>query len=223
MTQATRLFFETLFVLLLSAGVCSTPAIVEADDAVVVDGISAIVGNRSSNESDAQPVLLSDITFDAILITSLRLGPGAGYEDPAEKDWEKARRQAVLVRLLAAQARLLHETVTSDDKQAIRDEISTLAGGDMTLYRVLARHGIDPQLIDIFIENVALALTQIQYFEEQTDLIQRSRRANERHKEKRGSRLRGAFRALVAKQHANEQIKRWIKELIAGGHIRIIR
>lgn len=206
----------------LVAGVLGLPTNGQGSEAVVVDGISVIVGNRSSNESEAQPVLLSDITFHAILMMATRLGSAAGFNSFEEKDWEKARRQAVLIRMLAAQARLLHETATSENKRAIRDEISILVGGDVVLYRILARHGIDPQLIDIFTENAALALTQIQYFEEQADLIKRSRIGRNDERRKRSSRLRGVFRELV-KQQENQQITRWINEVIAGGYIRIIR
>ena len=197
------------------------------DDLILIDGISVITGSQTSNESDATPVLLSDVAFEATLIQASRLGPGGVIEDTTPEDWLRARRQAVLLRLLAAKARYLHESASDVDKEALQAEITAMVGGSGAMTKILARAGLAYKDLAVFSETAALALTQIRYFEEQVELPSMGRRrdlAAGSRSDRAGARdIVGRYRKMIIEDHTETQMKRWISELIDSGHIRMVR
>lgn len=140
-----------------------------ADEPVIpADEISILIGGTEAGESDAQPLLRSDMEFEAFLIVTGKEGPSGLLKIPTKEDWRQAREQAVVIRLLADQARRLHETAAEEDKESLRGEIVRRFGGEASLNRFLARIGMKRDAVARWVENAALALTQIRFIKEQT-------------------------------------------------------
>jgi hypothetical protein len=201
---------------------------VDADDeSVIVDGISVLSGSRTSNESDAVPLLLSDIEFESTLILASRMGPAGIGQRPTADDWARARRRATLIRLLAGQARHLHEVADSLIKRQLLHQVAYDLGGEEALERLLTRIGMKRQALDSWIENAALALTQIQYTKDQVERPSRREVEARAIAEVGGSAdwglVREKYRLLILKEKTDAQIERWLKEVEGRGHLRIIR
>jgi hypothetical protein len=219
-----RRYFPQHILLPLVPLVFASIALADDDEsAILIDGISVITGSQTSNESDATPVLLSDVEFEAMLIRAASLGPGAVLERIASEEWQRAQRQAVLMRLLAAQARYLHEQASEEEKSAIRAETIAMVGGETAMDRLLARLGLGFQELDLFSETAALALTQIRYFEEQVELPKPRKGPRRRPRFDKEDPISKRYRRLVLQEQAEEQIIKWISDLIENGHIRMVR
>ena len=203
----------------------------QANGTVLIDGISVITGSHTSNESEATPILLSDIEFEATLILASTLGPGAILDSTSPQDWRRAKRQAVLLRMLAAQARYLHETASETDTHSILKALTRMVGGESAMSTLLTRLGLGFQELTLFSETAALALTQLQYFEEQVSLSSWHKGRHRRNRQRRDRERRAAvdknfvsgYRHLVGPKQTEAQIEKWITDLMDNGHIRTIR
>jgi hypothetical protein len=233
--RTVRFFGKAAFLLAVAVPHFSPLHAEETENVVLVDGISVITGSQTSNESDAISVLLSDVEFDATLILTTKHGATGALRDPTESEWRRAKRHAVLIHLLAAKARYLHETASDEDRQAIQDEITAMVGGESAMSTILARLGLGFQDLSLFSETAALALTQIRYFEEQVESSPSSRRGR-RHSRRPGpdkrasapntTTAKGTFlrmKNLIETDGAQSQLQNWIAELIENGHIRMVR
>ncbi len=196
------------------------------DNALIVDGISVLSGSRSANESEAVPVLLSDIEFEAVLIIASRMGPAGLDHRPTEDDWVRARRRATLIRLLADQARHLHETAAPLIKRQLLNQVVYDLGGEEALDGLLARFGMRRSALDSWVEDAALALIQIRYIKDQVE--RPSRRDVEAKARAAGAtqpdtEKREEYRRMILEEKMDKQIEKWLEETRQRGHIRIIR
>jgi len=196
-------------------------------DPLLVDGISLLSGGPTANESDAVPLLLSDIEFESAIILTARMGP-AGLSHPASgDDWLRARRRATLVRLLAGQARHFHETADPAAKRALLKQVIYDVGGEEALGKLMSRFGMRRSDLDRWIENTVLALTQIRYMKDQVELPSRrdveAKALAEEGRFPDSPSERERYRRMVLEEKTDEQIQKWLEQTSKRGHIRIIR
>ena len=195
--------------------------------ALLVDGISILSGGPTANESDAVPLLLSDIEFESVLILTARMGPAGLSHPPSGDDWVKARRRATLIRLLAGQARHFHETADPDMKRQLLSQVIDDVGGEEALGKLMARFGMMHSDLDRWIENAVLALTQIRYMKDQVELPSRrdveAKALAEEGRFPDSPSEREQYRRMVLEEKTNEQIQKWLEETSKRGHIRMVR
>ena len=166
--RVARLFVTTGFLVYVRPASATEPVI-------LVDAVSMLKSN-AAGDPDAVPILLSDIEFEAALLISGRDGPSGLLESPSPKDWRQAKERALVIRLLADQARRLHETASPEDKQALFEEIVGNLGGVGALNQLLARTGVPRDAVDRWIENATLALGQLRFLRDQIALPVQQRR-----------------------------------------------
>lgn len=205
----------------------AAPAEEPAEPGLVVDGISVLSGAHTANESDATLLLLSDIEFECVIIFASRVGPAGLNQTPTREDWIRARRRATLIRLLAGQARNLHETVDSDIEKAVLEQIEYDVGGKEALSGLLARLGMPRSALEKWIEDAALAIQQIRFTKEQVELPSRreveAKALGDRGRLPNSPAAREQYRRLILEEKTDAQVELWLEELSKRGHIRIVR
>jgi hypothetical protein len=193
----------------------------------VLDAISVLVGTHAAKESDARPVLVSDIAFEATLILVARFGPQGVNRRITKAVWLEALRRATLIRLLAGQARHLHEAVAPEEKQQIRKEIIAGIGGERVMAQCLKRLGLSRDALNTWIENAALALTQIGYAEDQVELSDAEFTSTAAEATDgpgaAPTAVREKYREMIMEEKRDEQIRKWLVDISKKGSIRVIR
>ena len=200
----------------------------QTENEILLDAISVLVGSRASKESDATPLLLSDVEFEATLILVGRFGPGGLHKRMTKTLWLEGRRRVTLIRLLANQARQLHEVATIVEKKYLLQEIVEQMGGKKPMDNFLIQLGVGRDTLNVWIENAALALTQIGYVEEQVELPSNkdieARIARDSKSDNSASKdIREKYREMIMEEKTDEQIRRWLIDLSLEGSIRVIR
>lgn len=205
------------------------PPTLSADRPVVpVDAISVLTDGSNAGESDAVPILLSDVQFEAFLILTGRNGPNDGFAEPSDDDWQRAKERAVIIRLLANQARRLHESASEDDKIILRSEISAGFGDAAAMHRLLTRIGMAADAVDRWVENAALALGRLRFLRDQSRMpyaAAQDRSSNTARSENAGTArdtVRG-YRRMIDHKIGNEELRKWIIEITEENHIRVLR
>jgi hypothetical protein len=210
-----------LFAAGAALGICAGKAV--ADEPVIpADAIAVLTGGTEAGESDATPLLFSDIEFEAFLTLTGKEGPSGLLETLTKEDWRQAKERAAIIRLLADQARRLHETAAKKDKEALRAEILRRAGGEAALSRFLARIGMKRDAVDRWIENAALALTQIRFIKEQAAVSSQDIAASEPRKKTPGG-PSSAPRAATSRGSDLEALRKKLIESLQGNRIRVLR
>jgi hypothetical protein len=139
------------------------------EDAQLLDGLCAMVGERAEDEGMATPVLLSEVGLEAQLLIVRRVGPGWREVRVDEATWVEARRVAVLTRMFSRQARLMGEVV---DRQLLETEVERLvarAGGAEAMAEILDLHGASQEDLARWVEDALLAAQQVRFERERLD------------------------------------------------------
>ncbi len=224
----SRLLF-TLQVSFLVVSLCAARAAGDTpDDAVLIDGLAALVGGQAANELDSIAILKSDMEFEAALLL-LRNGSGGLDRELDGVIRKEALRCAVLIRMLARQAKQFEEVVKPGEKAALRKALVRRAGGPEQMEALLARYGMGEDDLATWMETALLASTQIRYIEDQVDLP--SDREIEERAQVELSQKSGVeegvtyekYRRLIIEERTKRSVKRWLDSLLEGGRVRIMQ
>ncbi|MCP4678170.1 MAG: hypothetical protein GY854_22185 [Deltaproteobacteria bacterium] len=198
-------------------------------DAVLVDGLAALAGGQAANELDSIVILKSDMEFEAALLL-LRRNVSGGLDKKLDDVTRKeARRCAVLIRMLARQAKQFQEVVNPEEKTALRKALVSRAGGPDQMEALLARHGMGESDLTAWIETALLASTQVRYMEDQVDLPsdrEIDERARVESSQKSGVEegdTYDKYRRLIIEERTKQSVKRWLDSLLEGGRVRIMQ
>ncbi len=151
---------------------CYRPVPAEADppdDAVLLDGISVLAGGRPADDAAAVPILLSEVALEGEFLQLSRFGPMGSNRVVDEALRKQARKQALLIRVLANRAKRLEEVVDPSQVLSLEQKLTGLAGGEYAMERLLQRYGVSRDYLHQWAKNALLAVAQVRYAEEQTD------------------------------------------------------
>ncbi len=196
---------------------------------ITVDGLSVLVGGSASEESDAQPILLSDIELEAAIISAARDRKENFLQQHSESAWREAKERALLIRLLAAQARRLHESASEEDKKNLKNEVVALIGGVSLMNQFLTRIGMEHEALDKWIENAVLAINQIRFFRDQTPgtrVMKNSKSPSRRKSEIDNSNSAanmGVHRRITSRDLTNNELKQHLSEIVLSSYFRVLR
>jgi len=142
------------------------PTSARGDDAITLDGISALVGGKSESAFDATPLLLSHLVLEARLYRTLqgRLAP----KPPTHEELNLTRRIAVIVRLLAQDARRRGEAANAETREALEALLTRRVGGPEAVDRLLSDYGSDRTYLRAWLDSLLLAGSRLH--EEATQL-----------------------------------------------------
>jgi hypothetical protein len=205
-----------------SAAAADTPK-----GAVRLDGLAMLAGGRESDESDSIPVLVSDVEFEAALVL---LRKQSSIEPDLRSDaevWKKARRSAVLVRMLSRNAKQLGESIDPSLAETLENELIERAGGPDAMDLMLARFGVESRDLKTCAENALLAAGRLRYMEEQVD-IPSDREIVERIQQDadgdpKNEQAYGKYRRLILEERLNLSIAAWLNDILAKGRVRILK
>ncbi len=197
--------------------------------AVLIDGLSVLAGGIGANESDSVSVLLSDVEFEAVLLLLRKLGPSTVQRDIEDGLRIQARRHAVLVRLLARQAKQLKENTNAGEVADLRNKMIERAGGTKAIEKLYKNYGVGENALIQWAENALLAATQIKYIKEQVDAPS-DKEIVERLKSRFGStdgearkELYDTYRQMILKEQTDDKVRGWLLGILAESRVRIIR
>ncbi len=199
------------------------------EGAVLIDGLAVHAGSRSIDEADSITVFLSDVEFEAALLLVIKHGPTGVHGDLDEKTRLKARRSAVLIRMLARQAKQFQEVVSPEDIAALKDELTVQAGGPEAMTRLLARFGMSKTHLENWVQTALLATTQIRYIEEQADIpsdgeiADRFEQENPYNTPTERQDAYEAYRRTILQERKEQLVKSWLEGILAEGRVRIIK
>ncbi len=196
----------------------------EKKDAVLLDGLAVLAGGKSWNESDSIPVLLSDVEFSAALIMIREQGPVDTLDSFPDRLRIRARRWAVVVRLLARQAGQFKETTNPGDVAALKKELIEKAGGPEAMQQLLTRFGVDDTALTQWVENALLAALQVRYIIEQVDvppLETKETSLDEKQPDEDGY-IR-TQRRMILHERTEQTMKKWLASILAVDEVRIIQ
>ncbi len=182
-----------------------------------------LTSDRNAGKSDAIPILLSDVEFEAFLILTERLGPVGIRQTPSAEDWRLAKERALIIRLLADQARRLHETATEEDKRALRQTIVENMGDEKGVNRLLARIGVPKQALDRWIENAALAVGQIRQINEQIALPARNVGQRNGRASSKEHTAAAQLRRPDGSDAKNKALRARLMDIVAESRIQVLR
>ncbi|MCP4602670.1 MAG: hypothetical protein GY847_19505 [Proteobacteria bacterium] len=199
------------------------------DGAVLIDGLAVLAGGIAADESDSIAVYLSDVEFEAALLRIRRFGP-AGVDGKLDKKTRlEARRSAILIRMLARQAKQFQEVVDPGDSVALRDELIARAGGLEAMERLFARFGMNRNDLKNWTETALLATTQIRYVEDQVDIpsdreiINRIEDENPYETAARKREVYEAYRNSILKARTDQMVRSWLQGILTEGRVRIMQ
>ncbi len=199
-------------------------------DAVLIDGLAALAGGQPKNEADAVPILLSDIDFAAVLLMGKDRDPIQSDASLDDQVRTEARRAAVLIHLLAQQAKQLKETPDPEQATALRQDIIARFNGKEGMHRLLKRFGMTEAALDHWIDKIILAAKQIHYAESQIELSadeapKTQHRMSESKPQMNSDIENGydSFRRLIIEERSKQAIERWLENVIKSGNIRIVK
>jgi hypothetical protein len=192
-----------------------------------IDGIVALVGANPRDEGAATPLLASDVALRAALGTLLK-GPAAngaaGVPDPAA-----ARRRAILLALLARDARLGGDDGDPAARQAILDAVTANAGGEEGFAALLASWGAGAADAATWAGDVALATGQIAYLREQIEPpsdeeVQRRLAASDRRLDGLEPKVATAeLREIIIGEQLAVALAALLAQALRDGTVRIVR
>ena len=198
-------------------------------NAILIDGIAVLAGGRSSNEGESMRILLSDLEFESALLLLRRGQPIPKNRIRDARIWLVAQRSAVLIRILAHQARQFQETIGSADAAAVKRVLVGRAGGKKGMKRLLERFGMTFRDLDAWIENALLAATQIRYIRDQVDSPS-DREIQAKMLTEPGTKDRADKQAayekaqqLIIDERLERTFQTWLRELLKEGRIRVIQ
>jgi hypothetical protein len=221
-----------VWVLFFGLGIGLKPAEAETsavDGEVFLDGLAVLAWDERGRESDALPILKSDLEFYAALIAMRRFGPLEGQAVFSDAVRVQARRSAVFVRLLARQAKQQQEVVNSTAVAGLREEIVRLAGGTEAMGRLLRRVGMDDDTLTQWAQNAWLASTQIKYVMAQVDIPSLGKTAPGSGADRAGSGPEygkdplDSHRRRILDERMKKTMNKWLADLLTNYHVRIIQ
>jgi hypothetical protein len=194
------------------------------EEGILLDGLAVLAGEKAWNESDSIPVLLSDVDFEAALIMVREQGPIQTLNSVPDSVRIRARRWAVVVRLLARQAGQFKETTNPRDVAALRKELIKRAGGPEAMQQLITQFGVDDNALTQWIENALLAAAQVRYIIEQVDVPSTEMEksvSNGTQKPEDG--YLKTQRRLILKERTAQTMKKWLESILAVDEVRIIQ
>lgn len=200
-----------------------------APKAVLIDGIAVLAGGRATNEAESMRILQSDLEFESALLLLRRDRPVPPNRIRDARIWLVAQRSAVLIRILANQARQFQETADTAASAAVKRVLVTRAGGKEAMSALLNRFGMKERDLDAWIENALLAATQLRYIRDQVDTpsdreikaeMLTSGTADLSEEEKQRAYERAQQRIIEGR--LENSFRTWIRELLKEGRIRIL-
>lgn len=138
-------------------------------DALLIDGLCALTGERSEDEGSATPVLLDEVGLEAHLLLVRRLGPSWREAEVDDATWVEARRIAALRVMFSRQARLMGETVDPELLEIQTAALIDRAGGSAAMRELLAMHGASEDDLWRWVEDALLAAQQVRFERERLD------------------------------------------------------
>ena len=211
----------------LTAGPIPAPADPPVD-AVLVDGLAVLVGARHSAESEATPILISDVDLFADLLSVIGSDADGAVPPSGASLRARARRAASLVRLLALQARQMGEEVSGEDRSALRGEIASRLGGEEGLDAELVRRGMDPRELDRWLEDLILAAGQVRYLRDRVsapsdaDLAGLFISGGHRAGGAEYDSAREEYRRIVENEQTRQSLSTWLAASVERGGLRIV-
>jgi hypothetical protein len=219
------LLFSIVICFLISNANGGSPAAAQPkDDAVLLDGLAVLAGGKSWNESDSIPILLSDVEFAAALIMIRERGPIDTLDTFPDSVRIRARRWAVVVRLLARQAGQFKETTNPRDVAALRNELIEKAGGPEAMQQLLTRFGVDDTALTQWVENALLAALQVRYIVEQVDVpASKIEDPISNGKQKKEEGYLKTQRRMILRERTELTMKKWLASILAVDEVRIVQ
>ena len=170
---------------------------------ILLDSLSVLIGEGTSDEADSIPLLLSDLELEFSLFVARKPGRAATSALADDEMRNEARRSAVLVKILARQARRLGGAPDRELVDALVGELTERIGGADAMRLLLGRFGSDEKDLRSWAEDAILAAEQIRYVEEQVDLP--------------------FEKDLVVETKKASTVSKWLEEIISRSRVRIIR
>ena len=133
---------------------------------------------------------------------------------------------AVLIRILARGAIQLNESVDQADVEAIKLELTRMAGGPAGMKQLLDRSGMVSEDLDKWAENALFAVSQLRHIEEQVDIPSDREildRVSMEGQEDPSGEVYDKYRQMILDERLGDTIGRWINEMLVKGRIRIMR
>lgn len=224
-THVGCLLLATVFIFLISHPLGQGDATAEPqEEGILLDGIAVLAGGKTWNESDSIPILLSDVDFEAALIMVRERGPIQTHSSVPESVRVRARRWAVVVRLLAKQAGQFKETTNPRDVAALRKELIKRAGGPEAMQQLITQFGVDDTALTQWIENALLAAAQVRYIIEQVDVPSPEMEESVSNgKQQTEDGYIKTQRRMILKERTAQTMKKWLESILAVDEVRIIQ
>jgi hypothetical protein len=191
-------------------------------DDIQLDGLTVLASWQEADASSAQPVLLTDVEFEAFLLQIERGGPSAIGTQPDEELLARARRRSVFVKLLAQRARQLGESSDPREAVALHDWLVRRAGGPRVMAEELLRFGMDDRELRTWCRDAVLAAQQVRYARDQLEPIAS---VSER-EERLGSTAPAPgrpLRTMVERERLIAGIAAWLDKILEIDQVRILR
>lgn len=204
---------KTLGVFVILCGPMTSVHAESAQQMVHLDGTAAFFEGREFGSAELVPIYSSDVDFEATLLLLEEHDESQSASSNAQSSWIRARRLAVMVRLLARQAKMLGETVSDVDINRLISGVTRRVGGSGSMSRLLARYGLQEQDLYQWAANTLLASNQIQGFVEQSGILVRR---DDNLKEQDNSTVRA-----IPKRRLVQAITSWIQNLVDSNRVRI--
>jgi len=216
--------------ILAVAVLASEPGLTDPpDDALLLDGLSVLIGERAEDEGAASPVLLSEVGLEAHLLLVRRIGPGWRDVEIDEATWIEARRIAALTKMFGRQGRLMGETVDSDILRTQTDAIVARAGGIAAMDELLSRHGASRDDLNRWVEDALLAAQQVRFERERIDpptekeLSRKFEDGGHGLEGNEFAEVRAEFRRTVLREQTRQAILVRLGSTLQRGLLRLIR
>ena len=196
---------------------------------LLIDGIAVLAGGQAANETESTRILLSDLQFESVLLLLRRGNPIPQNRIRDARIWLVAQRSAVLIRVLANQARQFQETVDSAEASAVKRILIERAGGNENMESLLGRFGMAERHLDAWVENALLAETQIRYVREQVDtpsdkeIKVRMLTGSEAGTPEEKQEAYENTRKRIVEERMETTFEVWMKQLLKEGRIRIVQ
>ena len=193
-------------------------------DAVLMDGLAVLVGSRAGNESDATPIMLSDVKLQAKLMEL-----GVERAKKRKTPLIEARRAVVLITILSAQAKQFQEKVDPKEVANLKRWFTERIGGATALGKMLNQLGMTPNDLDKWLQNMVLASGQIRYIESQVELPtgqEISKAVASKPKSDKESSAGNEFdetRRRIVADRLVQTVRNWLYAVLESANVRIVK